>query len=149
MNKNEFLKDTFNPKIEAESRLKRLESVICTFDTRLDENERQKIKAIIVFGSTARGAVMHPDADIDIHLDLDPYDDNLFNKIVKIFIEQMSGTDLNFTSKNIIKGGRMARLITNQKYPDIPSQWKFIYSRNDQEKSELDLILLERQKQNK
>lgn len=92
---------------------------------------------------------MHPDADIDMHIDLEPYDANLFNETVKIFKEQIPGTDISCTSKNIIRGGRMAKLITSQKYPDKRAQWKFIYSRNEQERSELDSILSEKQKQKK
>lgn len=136
----------FRPEIEAENRLKMLESAMDVIQNQLTDTEKQKIKAIILFGSTARGIVMHPKADIDIHIDLEPYDDNLFRKIKDIMHEQISSIDLDFTSKNIKRGGRTAKLLATQKYPDQPVIWKFLYSRNKQEESELNTILSERQK---
>lgn len=139
-------KEIYQPRNEAEIRLKKLELATVALRNKLNTEEVQMIKAIIVYGSTARGMVMYPDADIDLHIDMEPYDDNVFKKITDIMKEQLSGIDLSFTSKNIIEGGRMARLITSQKYPDKPAEWKFLYSRSEEEKLELDKILSEKQK---
>lgn len=136
--------ENFQPEIEAENRLKMLEKAMDVIKNQLTDTEKQKIKAIILFGSTARGAVMHPRADLDMHIDLEPYDDDLFKKIKEIIHEQISNIDLDFTSKNIKEGGRTAKLLTAQKYPDKPVKWKFLYSRNEKEESELNDILSEK-----
>lgn len=138
--------ENFQPEEEAKNRLKKLEGAINVIQSQLTEVERLKIKAIILFGSTAREALTHPDADIDIHIDLEPYDDDLFRKIKNIISEEIPNIDLDFTSKNIKGGSRTIKLLTTQKDPDRPVKWKFLYSRSDQEKSELNNLLSEKHK---
>src|SRR3989344_3682960 len=103
-----------------------------------------KVKAIILYGSIARGEATS-DSDIDIHIDLDPYDTELFKKIIDDLREQFPYTEFSVSSKNITGGGRMGRLITAQKNPNTPASWKFLYSRSDTEHQELNAILIKEQ----
>lgn len=142
---SEKIENLHQPKSETEIRLERLEAAMEVIKSKLSGEEMKKLKAIVLYGSTARGEVKES-SDIDIHVDLEPYDYEVFKKIIEILQEQCADIDFSFSSKNIIEGGRMAKLITAQKNPDKPAAWKFVYCRSEKEKFELDRILSEKQK---
>ena len=139
--------ENFNqPKSETEIRLERLDNALNIVREQLSGEEMEKLKAVILYGSTARGED-NETSDLDIHIDIEPYDYDIFRKIVSILQSQFSDIDFSFSSKNIIENGSMAKLITAQKKPDKPAEWKFVYCRSEEEKIELNRILSEKQNQ--
>jgi len=136
------------PQSESETRLAQLNIAVESLRERLSDEERAKVKAIILYGSIARGEATS-DSDIDVHVDLDPYDNELFKKIIDGLSEQFPDTGFSVSSKNIVDGGRVGRLITSQKSPNTPASWKFLYSRSDTEQQELDAILTKEQSKRK
>lgn len=143
---NEKLKENLQPQNEVEIRLERLNVAIEEIINQLYDDERAKVKAIILYGGLAREHT-EKSSDIDIHVDMEPYDLDIFKKIIDILKDKFTDIEFSFSSKNIIKGGRMAKLITSQKYPKQLPKWKFLYSRSEQEKLELNKILSETRKQ--
>jgi len=143
---NEKIENFHQSKNETEIRLERLNNALGIVEERLSPEEMKKVKAIILYGSTARGEAKET-SDLDLHIDIEPYDCEVFNKIVKILQTQFTDLDFSFSSKNIIKSGRMVKLLTAQKNPGKPAMWKFIYCRSEKEKIDLDRILFEEQKQ--
>ena len=143
---SEKIENFHQPKNETEIRMERLDNALKIIKEQLSPEEMEKVKAIILYGSTARGEARET-SDLDLHIDIEPYDHEVFKKIVDILQEQFTDIGFSFSSKSIIENGRMAKLITAQKDLDKPAVWKFIYYRNEEEKTELDNILRERQKQ--
>jgi len=143
---SEKIENFHQPKNETEIRLERLSSALGTVRERLSPEEMEKVKAVILYGSTARGEAKET-SDLDLHIDIEPYDHEVFKKLVEILQTQFTDLDFSFSSKNIIEGGSMAKLLTAQKNPDKPAAWKFIYCRSEEEKTALDNILSEKQKQ--
>lgn len=133
------------PESESQIRLKRLEIITKEILDELSKEEKAKIKAIILYGSTARGEAKEG-SDFDIHIDLEPYDHNLFKKIVSLLQNKLPDNDFSFSSQNLIKEGRIGKLITAQKNPNKPAAWNFLFSRDETAKLELDEILATTQK---
>jgi len=142
----EKLESRVQSKTESEIRLGRLGDALKVIKARLSSEEMGKVRAIVLYGSTARGEAKKT-SDIDLHIDLDPYDDEAFKKIMRILQAQFAGLDVGFSANKIIEGGRMAKLITAQRNPDKSAAWEFIYCRSKEEEMELNRILLEKQKQ--
>ncbi len=143
---SEKIENLYPPKNETEIRLERLGNALTIVKEQLGPEEMEKVKAIILYGSTARGEAKET-SDLDLHIDIEPYDHEVFKKIVDILQAQFTDLDFSFSSKNIIESGSMAKLITAQKNPDKPATWKFIFCRSEKEKTALDNILSEKQKQ--
>jgi len=127
-------------KTPSEIRLGMVNSAIERVKKDLLPEELEKLKAIIIYGSVARGTAVD-NSDIDIHIDIDPYDSSIFHKILSIVEKFIKEISMSVSSKNIIDHGSMAKLLVGQKYADKEPVWKFAYSRSAKEEKELDGIL--------
>ncbi len=128
---------------EAERRIEKLTAAVDELQQSIPEKEWQNVKAVVVFGSVGRGRVMHRLADVDIYVSFEMTDNELFKKIEECLGDSLPELECQFANLALIPGGRQARFITHQKYPDRPSAWRFIYSRSPQEEAEMSIILTE------
>ena len=139
----ERLESHIRPKNETGMRMKGLDEAMKVMKAELRAEEMGKVRALVLYGSTARGDAKET-SDIDIHIDLDPYDYGVFKKIVKILQTKFAGMDFSFSANKISEGGRIAKLMTLARN-DKPATWKFVYCRSDEEQALLNRILLEAQ----
>lgn len=138
--------ESLDSRNESARRLTKLNVVVGEIVKSLEETELKKVRAIVLYGSTARGEARET-SDIDIHIDLDPPDLDLLKKIIYKFRTAFPGVEFSFSSKKIVvQGGLMSKTITAQKDPDKPASWRILYSRDETSRGEIEGVLSETQR---
>ncbi len=112
----------------------------------LSGEEMALIKAILLFGSTARGTATEK-SDIDIYIVPDekiPFKSDTIKKIMKIIEEEIPDEEIQYGLRPIISPeGRPAKFLRrkNPRHPDEEPKYEFLYSKNPELKTEIDNIL--------
>lgn len=126
----------------SELRAEIVQSAIIDAVGKLDVGERRVIKAVVLYGSTARGDATEQ-SDIDIHFD--PIEGHSISgptmkKLISSIENILPDVLIQISSKPLILRGRALRHITSGKpsRPDKPASWKIVYAQSPEQQQELE-----------
>ncbi len=121
---------------------------------KLSEKEMASIKAVLLFGSIARGTATEK-SDIDIWIVPDekaPFSSEAIKKVMKIIEEEMPDEEIQYGLRSIISPeGRTAKFLTRKvsKHRGEEPTCEFLYSKNSESKAEIDDVLEEAREKSK
>lgn len=131
------------PKTISEIRKQKLLEAMERMKEELPEKELALIKAILLFGSTARGTATEK-SDIDIYIVPDEktsFNSDTVKKIMKIIEEGMPDEEIQYGLRPIVSPeGRPAKFLRrkNPRHPEEEPIHEFLYSKNPEIKVEID-----------